>query len=127
LDAAEFAVRYLVSKLDIEKLNTLVVHPTCSTTEIDNNSALFSLAQSVAKEVIVPPNWNCCGFAGDRGFFYPELTKSATTHEAQYLENVSADGYVSSNRMCEIAMSKATEKGYVHILQILNEQSKELN
>lgn len=127
LDAAEFAVRYLVPKLDIEKLNTLVVHPTCSTTEIDNNSALFSLAQSVAKEVIVPPNWNCCGFAGDRGFFYPELTKSATTHEAQYLENVSADGYVSSNRMCEIAMSKATEKGYVHILQILNEQSKELN
>ncbi len=123
MDAADFALHYALPRLEISKLKSIVVHPTCSSTKLDENAALLSLAHELAAEVIVPPNWGCCGFAGDRGLLHPELTKSASAPETAYLENVSAERYVSSNRMCEIALSTATGKGYVHILAILNEQS----
>jgi len=126
MDVADFALHYALPRLEISKLKSIVVHPTCSSTKLDENSALLSLTQAIAEEVITPPNWNCCGFAGDRGLLHPELTKSATAPQAAYLLNLSADRYVSSNRMCEIALSTATGKGYVHVLQILNEQSQRI-
>ena len=33
---------------------------------------------AVAEEVVVPADWGCCAFAGDRGLLHPELTASAT-------------------------------------------------
>jgi hypothetical protein len=32
----------------------------------------------IADEVLVPDDWTCCAFAGDRGMLHPELTASAT-------------------------------------------------
>ncbi len=36
------------------------------------DSKLLELANMCAKKVVMPET-NCCGFAGDRGFTYPEL------------------------------------------------------
>ena len=58
---------------------------------------------------------------GDRGLLHPELTKSATNAEVAELKGEKYDAYLSTNLTCEIGMSRATGKGYKHILVTLDE------
>ncbi len=104
-----------------------VVHPTCSTTAMGATAALLRLAGVLSKDVVVPVDWGCCAFAGDRGLLHPELTSAATSMEAA--EVIAATGperhgtvaYVSSNRTCEIGMTRATSRPYRHVLEVLAE------
>ena len=51
-------------------------------------AALEGIARACSDEVTVPLHAGCCGFAGDRGFLFPELTESATRREAAQIERV---------------------------------------
>lgn len=121
LDSTQFLATHVISRLEIKKVKTVVVHPTCSSAKIDENSALFTVAGAIANEVVVPPNWGCCGFAGDRGLLIPELTESATREEAAYVKAVDADLYISNNRTCEMAMTSAVGSEYVSVIKALHE------
>jgi D-lactate dehydrogenase len=59
--------------------------------------------------------------AGDRGFLFPELTSSATHAEASEVSLKSYDGYYSSTKTCEIAMSEAVNENYLSILYLVDE------
>jgi D-lactate dehydrogenase len=61
--------------------------------------------------------------AGDRGFFFPELTNAATKMEADEIRATSCDGHYSTGRTCEIALTEATGKEYVSLLYLLDEVS----
>jgi D-lactate dehydrogenase len=100
----------------------VVVHPTCSSTHVGSTDALVRLAGLVGNEVVVPAEWGCCGFAGDRGLLHPELTASATTLEAAAVAGAEADAHVSSNRTCELGMTRATGSVYRHVLELLAER-----
>ncbi|MFM2116488.1 MAG: hypothetical protein RIQ80_587, partial [Actinomycetota bacterium] len=63
-------------------------------------------------------------FAGDRGLLHPELTESATEKEAQEIKNQEIQYFASTNKPCQIALSKATGKKYVHIVELLDELSR---
>ncbi|TSI12213.1 hypothetical protein [Brevibacterium aurantiacum] len=69
----------------------------------------------------MPDSWGCCAFAGDRGMLHPELTASATKDEAAEVESIGADVHASTNRTCEIGMTRATGKPYRHILEALDD------
>jgi len=127
IDSVDFAAEYLLPKLVVtRKLNSVALHPTCSSTLLDSNLNLELLAQSIANHVSTPLDWGCCAFAGDRGMLFPELTASATMLEASSLQGHSFDAYLSTNLTCEIGMSRATGKSYKHILVQLDQltQSK---
>lgn len=101
------------------RLPVLVVHPTCSTTRLGLTPALLALAGTVADRVEVPADWGCCGFAGDRGLLHPELTASATSTQAAQARDLAAAAHASANRTCEIGMTRATGRPYVHVLEHL--------
>ena len=83
MDAVQFVAERVLPLLGAgERLDSLSLHPTCSSTRIDANGALMDVARAVAREVHVPMSWGCCGFAGDRGMLHPELTASATAAQA---------------------------------------------
>ncbi len=125
IDVVEYAATELLPRLTVTgKLGSLAVHPTCSSTRIGLNSALAVLGAAIADEVVVPADWQCCGFAGDRGLLHPELTASATRLEAAEVRQRSFDGYASVNRTCEIGMSRATGATYRHILELLEEATR---
>ena len=81
----------------------------------------MAVAHALLDNVIVPPNWGCCGFAGDRGLIHPELTESATRAEADSVKSIGADFHVSNNRTCEMAMSAAVGKPFIDVIQLLYE------
>jgi D-lactate dehydrogenase len=80
-----------------------------------------AIASSFADSVTVPLNAGCCGMAGDRGFLFPELTASATHHEAAEVRQSKYDGYYSSTKTCEMAMSDAVHSNYESILYLVDE------
>ena len=124
MDSTEFIVTHLLSKLRIRKVNQVVVHPTCSSAKLDDSAGLLAVAHALSENVIVPPNWGCCGFAGDRGFIHPELTSSATAEEALFVKSVGSKFHISNNRTCEMAMSAAVGSEYISALKLLHEQSE---
>ncbi len=79
------------------------------------------IARHFANEVKVPVHAGCCGMAGDRGFLFPEFTISATRFEAAEVNEKEFNGYYSTSKTCEIAMSDAVGKNYQSILNLVDE------
>ena len=124
------AVQYIADELlpvlpDLPKLRSAALHPTCSSTRMSWNDALYRCAQAIADDVVVADDWGCCGFAGDRGMLHPELTESATARETAQLRAREFDVYLSANRTCEIGMQRATGKSWRHVLSVLAERMVE--
>ena len=111
--------RVLPALGDLPRAASITVHPTCSSTHLGSTPALLALAGAVAEEVHVPDAWGCCAFAGDRGMLHPELTASATAAEADEVREIGAELHASCNRACELGMSRATERPYRGIIEVL--------
>ncbi|MBB5639953.1 D-lactate dehydrogenase [Cryobacterium roopkundense] len=125
VDAVEFvATRILPGLPEYTKLESLALHPTCSSTRMGTNPALQAVADSVAEHVEIPENWGCCAFAGDRGMLHPELTASATKAQAADVLEMDAVAHASCNRTCELGMTRATGKPYRHVLELLEEVTR---
>jgi D-lactate dehydrogenase len=119
VDSVAWALR-LLPNLEIgEKVGSATAHPTCATRRMGLAHPLKALAEALADEVYIAPSATCCGFAGDRGITHPELTASATRPQAEELDGRRFDAYLSSNRTCEIAMSRATGERYESPLLLL--------
>lgn len=126
VDSVEFVEEYVLPGLrSIRPLGSMTVHGTCSTSQLGVDDAMLAIARRCAREVHVPIDWGCCAFAGDRGLLHPELTASATAREAAEVSERQFDAYVSANRTCEIGMSRATGREYRHLLEVLEEVSRE--
>lgn len=101
--------------------DNIVLHPVCSLEKMKTGGKFLSVARHFANSVTIPKSAGCCGMAGDRGFLFPELTASATQHEALEVTKIKYDGYYSSTRTCEIAMSEAVKENYESILYLVDE------
>ncbi len=122
IDSVEFLhdmVMPLAKNFTREKDVTL--HAVCALEKLGIEKKFFAVATAFSKSVHVPMNNGCCGMAGDRGFLFPELTASATHHEAHEVQSRSYDGYYSSTKTCEIAMSEAVGASYESILYLVDE------
>jgi D-lactate dehydrogenase len=128
VDAVDFAATRILPRLSVApdaRLDRLVVHPTCSSTRAGSNDNLMMLSRAVATVAVVPDDWGCCAFAGDRGMLHPELTASATARETAAVAAVDSsdapyDAHASCNRTCEIGMTRATGHEYQHVLELLD-------
>ncbi|HEV7185251.1 MAG TPA: FAD-linked oxidase C-terminal domain-containing protein, partial [Leifsonia sp.] len=120
MDAVEFVDAAVLPRLPAgKKIPSVTLHPTCSSVHLGLESALKRVSAAAAEEVIVPDEWGCCAFAGDRGMLHPELTASATARQAAQAIDADTVAYASLNRTCELGMTRATGREYEHILQTL--------
>jgi D-lactate dehydrogenase len=122
LDSVEFLHDMVIPKSrGITKQKNIVVHPVCSLQKMKTEDKFVQVAKHFAAEVTVPVHAGCCGMAGDRGFLIPELTASATHLEAAEVQQRDYDGYYSSTKTCEMAISEAVKKNYESILYLVDE------
>ncbi|MGW5847622.1 FAD-binding and (Fe-S)-binding domain-containing protein [Streptomyces sp. NPDC055254] len=113
VDSVEWAAEELLPHLDVRRrVGSAALHPTCSMRHLGDEMRLRAVAEACAEEVVVPDDAGCCAFAGDRGMLHPELTASATEREAAEVTARAFDVHLSANRMCEVAMDRATGRGY---------------
>jgi D-lactate dehydrogenase len=120
VDAVAFVDEVLLPRLPAgRRVPSVMVHQTCSSTQLGINASLVRVAAAAAEEVVTPVDWSCCAFAGDRGLLHPELTASATAAEAREVGQRPASAYASVNRTCELGMTRATGHPYQHVLELL--------
>lgn len=125
IDSVQFALEHILPTLPaFAKLDSLALHPTCSSTRLGLGDALEQVARTVAEDVQIPENWGCCAFAGDRGMLHPELTASATREQAADIAAIHASAHASCNRTCELGMTRATGEPYRHVLELLEELTR---
>ena len=122
LDQVDWLHDHLLAALDVPRLASLALHPTCSTRHMGATVKLQRVAEALADDVYVPPSAYCCGFAGDRGMLHPELTASATAPEAAEIQARSFDAYASNNRTCEIGLQQGVGRPYRSLIQIVEER-----
>jgi D-lactate dehydrogenase len=125
IDSVAWALRLLPNLEIAEKVPAATVHPTCATRRLSLAHPLRTLANALADDVYVAPSATCCAFAGDRGITHPELTASATRPQAEELAGRQFDAYLSSNRTCEIAMTRATGQPYESVVSLLERLSRQ--
>ncbi len=120
LDSVAWAHDRLLPRLEVgRKVAAATAHPTCATRHMGLAPRLRSLTAALAEEVYIAPSATCCGFAGDRGISHPELTAAATRPQAEELAGRSFDARLSSNRTCEIGLSRATGEPYESVVCLL--------
>jgi D-lactate dehydrogenase len=123
IDSIEYIDEYIIPAIKITiKKKAIVLHPVCSVYKMNMEDRFEKIATHFADVVHIPDYAGCCGMAGDRGFLFPELTQAATKMEAT--EAPDCNGYYSSSKPCEIAMSEATGKNYESILYLVDEATK---
>ncbi len=122
LDTVDFLHDMVLPRVQIRQANRrIVLHPVCSLEKMHTVDKLVRVARACTTDVTVPLQSGCCGMAGDRGFLFPVLTASATAAEAAEVTTQSYDGYYSTTRTCEMAMSEAVTKNYESILYLVDE------
>jgi len=82
---------------------------------------LVELAEKCATKVVVPET-NCCGFAGDRGFSFPELNKHGLRNLEMQLPEGIRYGY-STSRTCEIGLSLHSGVSHKSIVYLVDRVS----
>jgi D-lactate dehydrogenase len=126
LDSTAFVHDQLLPRLAVRrKVRSVVLHPVCSVVKLNLAPKLEAIARACSDEVTVPLCAGCCGFAGDRGFLFPELTASATRREADEVRAGRHDGHFSSSRTCEIGLTRATGQIYRSYLYLLEQATRD--
>lgn len=114
---------FVMPKLEIKHpRNIVTVFPVCSVKKIGMEQKLLQLTKLCSKEVAFVDT-NCCGFAGDRGFTYPELNAHGQRHLNEQIPAGCKDGY-STSRTCEIGMSEYSDINFKSIFYLIDEVTK---
>jgi len=122
-EPVEFILEYLLPNLEITPLlETITVFPVCSMKKMDLEDKLIELAEKCAAKVIVPET-NCCGFAGDRGFSFPELNQNGLRELKMQLPAEVKKGY-STSRTCEIGLSLHSGISHQSIVYLVDQVSQ---
>lgn len=122
-DPVEFMHEHVLPKLEIKnKKKEAIIFPVCSVKKIAKEEMLLDLAKLCAEEVTLVES-NCCGFAGDRGFTYPELNKHGLRNLKGQIPKDCTDGY-STSRTCEIGLSENGGINFKSIFYLIDEVTR---
>ncbi len=121
-EPAEFILDYLAPELEFHRSDIpIAVHVTCSTRRMGLTSKFIALAQKCSTHVVVPSQVGCCGFAGDKGFTFPELNEWGLRKlKPELEENGVLYGY-SNSRTCEIGLTNNSGISYKSIVYLVDE------
>jgi len=121
-EPAEFIMKYLVPRLDFHPIDRpIALHITCSTRQMGVADDLINLAKMCSTNVFLPEGVGCCGFAGDRGFTFPELNKYGLRKLRPQIEANHIEVGYSNSRTCEIGLETNTGIPYMSIVYLVNE------
>ena len=121
-EPAEFIYTFLRDKLDFTPSDRpIAVHITCSMRKMGLADTLIALARLCSNHVVIPEEVGCCGFAGDRGFTYPELNAYALRKLRPQIEAAGISIGYSNSRTCEIGLTTHSGIPYVSIAYLVDQ------
>jgi D-lactate dehydrogenase len=120
-EPVEFILTFFPSRLTFTQLPLKVaIHSTCNNIRMGLDLQLKELARMCAMEIMIPEDVGCCGWAGDRGFTYPELNTSALKALKPQITPDVIQGF-STSRTCEIGLSLHSGISYKSIIYLVDQ------
>lgn len=123
-DSAQFLVAEVLPRLVIaQKLAVVAVHHNCSAQRLFEQPATEALAAACAEKVAVLSSITCCGYAGDKGLFVPELN----AHALRRVGNDIPDGCelgVSTVSTCASGLTEHAGVPFVSLASLLEWASR---
>ncbi|MBW2329284.1 MAG: (Fe-S)-binding protein, partial [Deltaproteobacteria bacterium] len=124
-EPVEFVHEFLLDHLSFTRKNvTVAIHATCSTQKLGLTGLLKKVAGMCAEKVILPPDVNCCGFAGDKGFNLPKLNEHGLRKAVSVVQQAGAVAGYSNSRTCEIGCATYTGIPYMSIMYLVDEATQ---
>lgn len=119
----KFVADFVLPRLDIvPQEEPVMLHITCTSRRSGLADIMQKVTETCAKQVIIPEDILCCGFAGDKGFTTPELNASALSGLSSQVPENCTEGY-SNSRTCEIGLSEHSGIEYRSILYLVDKVS----
>lgn len=120
-EPAEFIYTFLRDRLIFTPTDEPVaIHITCSMRRMGLADTIINVAKLCSKNVFVPEEIGCCGFAGDRGFTHPEVNAYALRKLRPQLEEKGIQRGYSNSRTCEIGLTTNSGIPYVSIAYLVD-------
>lgn len=125
-DLSEYLLKFIAPKLRINKINENVgLYIMCAARKLGLNENIIKLTKLCTNgKVLIDNDTYCCGFAGYKGFFKPQLNISATKGFKKFYAKTNIKRGFSTSSTCEIGLSDATGISWQHIAYLLDECSE---
>ena len=122
MELMEFIHDYVADDLDFHRTDEpIAIHLTCSTRKMGISGKLLALAERCSSQVLVPEEVGCCGFAGDKGFFTPELNEYGLRKLRPQIERGGIKRGFSNSRTCEIGLTTNSGIPYQSLVYLIDE------
>ncbi len=122
MELMEFIHDYVADDLDFHRTDEpIAIHLTCSTRKMGISGKLLALAERCSSHVLVPEEVGCCGFAGDKGFFTPELNEYGLRKLRPQIERGGIKRGFSNSRTCEIGLTTNSGIPYQSLVYLIDE------
>jgi D-lactate dehydrogenase len=123
-DSAEFLAQHVLPHLKITNaLPVVAVHHNCSAQRLAEQTATEAIAAACATRIAVLSSLNCCGYAGDKGLFVPELNAWATRFAKSDIPADCTIG-VSTVSTCASGLSERAGVPFVSLASLLEAVSR---
>ena len=122
-DLVEFMHDKLLDKLTINKKVNVALHLGCSARKMKLEPKMQAIADACSSQVLKPAGIDCCGYAGEKGLYKPEINASALRNIKKLIPVEIKEGYYA-NRMCEVGLTQHSGISYRHLAYLLEECSR---
>jgi D-lactate dehydrogenase len=123
-DSPEFLLAEVLPHLTITApVPVVAVHHNCSAQRLGEQRATEALARAMAGRIAVLTSVTCCGYAGDKGLFLPELNEHATRFVKDDIPEECGVG-VSTVSTCASGLSERAGVPFVSLASLLEAVSR---
>ncbi|MDR3475627.1 MAG: FAD-binding and (Fe-S)-binding domain-containing protein [Devosia sp.] len=124
-DSAEFLLQEVLPRLTITRpVPVVAVHHNCSAQRLSEQPATEAVAKACANgRIAVLTSVSCCGYAGDKGLFTPELNEWATRFAKSDIPADCTIG-VSTVSTCASGLSERAGIPFVSLASLLEAVSR---
>ena len=127
LDSSQFLLSQVLPRLTItQKLGVVAVHHNCSAQRLAEQPMTEAIAAACAERIAVLTSVTCCGYAGDKGLFFPELNAHATRFARDDIPAGCTLG-VSTVSTCASGLSEHAGVPFVGLASLLEWASRPLH
>ncbi|GAA8421428.1 hypothetical protein Hpkin74_11320 [Helicobacter pylori] len=121
-DLSVYIEEVLSPKLKFNPINEDIGLYTMCALKLENKEELLlNLAKKCTLgEIVIHKETGCCGFAGNKGFFTPELNESALNGFQAFYQSYDLKRGFSTSSTCEIGLSEKTQFAWQHIAYLVD-------
>lgn len=121
-DLSAYIYEFLLPFLKITAIpENIGLYTMCAGKKIGLDKVMFNLAKQCTNgEILIHKDTACCGFAGNKGFFTPELNESALEDFEKFYQNKNISRGFGSSSTCEIGLSDKSGFAWQHIAYLVD-------